>query len=107
MDPPAKPLGTLAHLKQNELIIGRFKQKLMKRGAKGFIGLKRQFKIMDSDGSGELDFSEFRKALDDYRVGCNGPEADQLFAIFDKNRNGTINLDEFMLAILGDLSPYR
>jgi len=29
------------------------------RGTKGLIGLKRQFKIMDSDGSGELDFNEF------------------------------------------------
>ena len=32
------------------------------------IGLKRQFKIMDTDGSGALDFNEFKKALDDYRV---------------------------------------
>jgi hypothetical protein len=61
-------LGTLASQKQNELILGRFKQKLVKRGAKGMIGLKRQFKIMDSDGSGALDFNEFRKALDDYRI---------------------------------------
>lgn len=42
----------------------------MKRGVKGLIGLKRQFKIMDSDGSGALDFNEFKSALDDYRVGC-------------------------------------
>ena len=32
------------------------------------IGLKRQFKIMDADGSGALDFNEFKKALDDYRI---------------------------------------
>jgi len=31
---------------------------------------------MDTDGSGELDFGEFKKALEDYRVGCTGPEAD-------------------------------
>ena len=40
----------------------------MKRGAKGLIGLKRQFKIMDSDGSGALDFGEFKKALTDYKI---------------------------------------
>lgn len=62
---------------------------------------------MDSDGSGELDFSEFRKALDDYRVGCSGPEVDQIFAIFDRNRNGTINFEEFMSTILGELNNYR
>lgn len=50
--------------------MGRFKQKLMKRGTKGLIGLKRQFKLMDSDESGALDFQEFKKALDDYKVGC-------------------------------------
>lgn len=42
----------------------------MKRGTKGLIGLKRQFKLMDSDESGALDFQEFKKALDDYKVGC-------------------------------------
>jgi Ca2+-binding EF-hand superfamily protein len=42
----------------------------LKRGAKGLIGLKRQFKIMDSDGSGALDYAEFKKALDDYKCGC-------------------------------------
>jgi Ca2+-binding EF-hand superfamily protein len=79
----------------------------VKRGAKGLIGLRRQFKLMDSDGSGDLDFGEFRKALDDYRVGCTGPEADQIFAIFDHNRNGVVNFEEFMAIILGELSPYR
>lgn len=71
-----KPLGTLAQQKQNEIVIGRFKEKLMKRGAKGLIGLKRQFKIMDSDGSGALDFQEFKKALDDYKVGCTQEEVE-------------------------------
>lgn len=62
---------------------------------------------MDSDGSGALDFDEFKRALDDYRVGCNDAEANQVFVIFDKNRDGTINFEEFMSAILGDLSEYR
>lgn len=26
---------------------------------------------MDSDGSGALDFQEFKKALEDYKVGCS------------------------------------
>lgn len=102
-----KPLGTFSHLKQNELIIGRLRQKLNKRGAKGVIGLKRQFKIMDSDGSGFLNFGEFRSALDDYRIGCTGPEADQIFGIFDHDRNGQINIDEFINTLLGELNNYR
>ena len=57
----------MAQQKQNEITIDRFRRKILKRGAKGLIGLKRQFKIMDSDGSGALDYGEFKKALDDYK----------------------------------------
>lgn len=31
----------MAYQKQNELIVGRFKEKLIKRGVRGMIGLKR------------------------------------------------------------------
>lgn len=62
---------------------------------------------MDTDGSGELEFGEFKKALEDYRVGCTGPEADQIFSIFDKNRNGTISFEEFMQTILSEINTYR
>ena len=55
--------------------IDRFKQKIMSRGAKGLIGLKKQFKIMDADGSGALDYGEFKKALDDYKVGVGEEES--------------------------------
>lgn len=34
---------------------------------------------MDSDESGALDFQEFKKALDDYKVGCSQIEAEQVF----------------------------
>ena len=30
---------------------------------------------MDSDGSGALDFNEFKRALDDYKVGASDEEA--------------------------------
>ena len=62
---------------------------------------------MDSDGSGALDFNEFKRALDDYKVGVNDEEARGLFATFDRNRDGTINFEEFMGAILGSLSDFR
>ena len=60
--------------KEKEIKINRFKEKILKRGTKGLIGLKRQFKIMDSDGSGCLDINEFRTALDDYRLGIEENE---------------------------------
>jgi Ca2+-binding EF-hand superfamily protein len=87
--------------------LGRFKEKLFKRGVKGLIGLKRQFKIMDSDGSGALDIEEFKRALSDYKIQASVEEAEQIFRVFDRNNDGTINFEEFMGAILGDLSEYR
>ena len=47
------------------------RDKLVSRGAKGFIGLKRQFKIMDDNGSNSLDKQEFTKAMNDYMLGFN------------------------------------
>jgi Ca2+-binding EF-hand superfamily protein len=41
------------------------------RGARGILGLRRIFKIMDDDNSGYLDWNEFTKALKDYRVAVN------------------------------------
>jgi Ca2+-binding EF-hand superfamily protein len=56
---------------------------------------------MDSDESGALDYGEFKKALDDYKVQCSDEETEQIFYIFDKNKDETINFDEFMDAVLG------
>jgi Ca2+-binding EF-hand superfamily protein len=49
-------------------LLERFREKMAQRGARGILGLKRIFKIMDDDGSGFLDRQEFAKALKDYRV---------------------------------------
>lgn len=62
---------------------------------------------MDSDESGALDYNEFKKALEDYKVQCSEEETQQVFTIFDKSRDGTIDFEEFMDAILGPLNEYR
>lgn len=62
---------------------------------------------MDSDGSGALDFGEFKRALDDYKVATTEEEANRIFGIFDKNRDGTISFEEFMGALLGPISDKR
>ena len=45
-----------------------FATKLASRGARGIIGLSKQFKIMDDDNSHDLDIYEFKKAIKDFRV---------------------------------------
>jgi hypothetical protein len=45
-----------------------FSSKLAARGARGIIGLQKQFKIADDDRSHDLDQYEFKKAIKDFRI---------------------------------------
>ena len=45
------------------ILVERFREKLKARGSRGIVGLGRQFKIMDDNGSGSLDPYEFNKAI--------------------------------------------
>jgi Ca2+-binding EF-hand superfamily protein len=74
------------------------------RGARGILGLKKVFKIMDDDNSGYLDISEFNKALKDYRVNVTAEESRKLFQIFDMNGDGNISYDEFLRQVIGEMN---
>lgn len=77
------------------------------RGARGILGLKRVFKIMDDDNSGYLDIYEWNKALKDYRVSVTPDEAKKLFQIFDMNGDGNISYDEFLRQVIGEMNQNR
>ena len=69
------------------------------RGARGLIGLQKQFKIMDDDRSNDLDQYEFQKAIKDFRIGIMGKDIERLFDVFDRDRSGKISYDEFLRTI--------
>jgi Ca2+-binding EF-hand superfamily protein len=77
------------------------------RGARGILGLRIIFKIMDDDNSGYLDQSEFNKALKDYRVNVTPDEGRKLFRIFDVNGDGSISYDEFLRMVIGEMNQPR
>lgn len=53
--------------------------------------MKKQFKIIDTDGSGKLSVSEFQQVLDNYKIpGVDADMAQRLFNVFDRNGDGEI-----------------
>jgi len=71
-----------------ESLAETLKTKLASRGARGVIGLQRQFKIMDDDNSKALNKYEFNKALSDYMLGFTSAENGALFDYFDVDNSG-------------------
>jgi Ca2+-binding EF-hand superfamily protein len=90
-----------------EQLAEALKNKLASRGARGVIGLQRQFKIMDDDNSKSLNKYEFNKALNDYMLGFSQSENGALFDYFDVDHTGTISYDEFIRAVRGPMNMIR
>lgn len=88
-------------------LVKLFRDKIKARGARGIIGLQKLFAIMDDDNSKSISLPEFTKACRDFRVGINEDNVPIVFDLFDTNHDGTLNIDEFLMAIRGELNDYR
>ena len=54
---------------------------------------------MDDDGSKSLSFEEFSKGIKDVGVSLSKEQEYELFRLFDKDGQGTINFDEFLRTV--------
>lgn len=90
-----------------EELVERLRTKLASRGARGIIGLSKQFRIMDDNHSMSLDKYEFNKAMQDYMLGFSEGEIARLFTYFDYDRSGLVEYDEFIRTIRGPMNPAR
>ena len=57
------------------------------------------FRRIDDDNSKSLCFDEFYKGVTETGLDLTEDEAKDMFTQFDKDGNGTINIDEFLIAI--------
>lgn len=62
---------------------------------------------MDDDGSKSLSRPEFEKACRDYKMEMAAEDVASLFQAFDINRDGTVQYDEFLRMVRGDLTEHR
>jgi Ca2+-binding EF-hand superfamily protein len=63
--------------------------------------------IMDDNGDKRLSKEELRYGLRDYGVELNIRELDEMFNFFDRDRNGFVDVTEFLVGIRGDLNERR
>jgi len=88
-------------------ILDKFRERLLARGAKGIIGLQRQFKIFDDNNSKTLEFTEFLKACKDFKVDLNNNEIKILFNAFDSDGSGVVEYNEFLREVRGQMNDFR
>lgn len=84
-----------------------FRDRIKARGARGLIGIQRMFKMMDDDGSRSLSLQEFTKVCRDYRIGISDEYLPTVFNAFDSNADGTLSVDEFIVAVRGPISAQK
>lgn len=90
-----------------EDLLAKLKTKLASRGARGIIGLGKQFRIMDDNNSRSLDTYEFSKAMKDYMLGFSDGEIKLLFGYFDIDHSGEVDYDEFIRILRGPMNGGR
>ena len=81
---------------KGEELITHFRKIIAGRGVRGILSLRRLFKIIDDDHSLDLNMPEFTKAMGDFKVKLSKKNTETLFNVFDRNKNGTIDFDEFL-----------
>ena len=84
--------------------IALVRAELRKRGALGIVGIARQFRLVDTNGSGSIDKDEFKKAM---RMININDDDDAIFAEFDKDGSGTVNYEEFLRSSRGGMNRKR
>ncbi|DBA04153.1 TPA: LOW QUALITY PROTEIN: hypothetical protein N0F65_004261 [Lagenidium giganteum] len=90
-----------------QAIITKLRAALKERGAHGFCGLSRKFRIMDDDGNGSISLSEFKKAMQECELNLSDPDLRILFQYFDSDRSGSISLNEFLVGVRDPMSERR
>jgi hypothetical protein len=80
-------------------LLAKFRDELLKRGPAGIKSIGIFFRQVDDDRSRRVDFEEFCRGIINHNVRITSDEANELFRLFDKNQNGQIDYEEFLVNI--------
>ena len=69
-------------LEDPQITIGRVAKRIKERGARGILGLQRQFAALDNQASGLLLRDQFEQVMQNYRISNNARELAVIFESF-------------------------
>ena len=103
------PKGDLNGIKlsKNDDYLSYFRKKVVARGHRGIMCLRRTFMLFDENKNNKLKKNEFHKFLEDYRFNIPADFEKQLFDTFDRNKSGTIDYNEFIHRLIGNMNDFR
>ncbi len=88
-------------------MINDIKETLKKRGAMAIRGIGRVFRILDDNRNRQLDTHELMWGLKDFDIHLSEEQVATLIKHFDRDGTGTLDFDEFLVALRGDLNENR
>jgi len=65
------------------------------------------FRIWDDNRNGQLSVEEGKKGFNELRIGLTEDEIKVAFSIFDRDGSGSINYEEFLRTIRGEMNDQR
>jgi len=102
----ARPIADLAKFEIGDLIKD-IKAKIFSRSSFGLRSLNRIFRKMDERGDRRLDVDDFRWGLLDFGIQVSPEEAQEVLNHFDSDKNGSVDFQEFLRSLKGDLNERR
>jgi len=83
-------------------------QKMVAQHAGGGIrGIGRIFKNLDHFGKNRLDKNDLKDGLRDYKLKFTNDQIDLLIKAFDRSASGTVNYDDFLIGVRGEMTAPR
>ena len=90
-----------------EKILNQIREKIASRGIKGVCDIARYFRVVDENNTQTIDFKEFKKCCEQFKLNLNDDEIKIAFISFDRDNTGEIDYDEFLRTIRGDMNDFR
>ena len=92
---------------ENNSPFPKLRSMLISRGPKSLFVIEKMLSMYDSSHSGIIDFPTFEKIITIYRLSLSHDEIASIFSLFDPNKTGKINYDDFIKGLIGNISPRR